>query len=409
METSILQTCLDARNDFPMLNADAAHPLVYLDSAATKLKPQMVIDRMTRFYQTEYATVHRGVYSLSMNATDMYDATRKKCARFLNAGSAREIVFVRGATEAINLVAHSYGKPFITAGKEILITEIEHHANIVPWQQLCRENGCTLVVAPVDDLGNLNMAEFEKLLSANTALVSVFHIANTIGTVNPIADIIQKAHAVGAKVLIDAAQSIAHCPLDVRALDCDFLVMSGHKFYAPTGIGFLYAKYALLEQMEPYQTGGAMIDLVRFDRTTFVAPPERFEAGTPAFVEVIGLGAAIDYLESIGLSTILAYEESLLHYALEQMKAFPGITLIGQPETQASVISFAMDGIHPHDIGTILDERNICIRVGHHCSQPTMRRFQVAATARLSLALYNTRADIDKFIVGLEQVKEIML
>jgi cysteine desulfurase/selenocysteine lyase len=396
------------RSDFPVIAEKRDQPLVYLDNAATKQKPQAVIDAMTRFYEHDYATVHRGVYAMSMDATARYDAARTAVASYLNAGSPKEIVFVRGATEAINLVAQSWGRKNLKPGREVLVSEIEHHANLLPWQAVCAETGAKLVPIPVDDAGDLDMDAYRRLLSPRTAMVAVSHVSNTIGTVLPVEEITRLAKEQGALVLIDGAQAVAHATVDVRYIGCDFYCGSGHKLYGPTGIGFLYGRYELLEAMPPYQLGGSMIETVSFEKTTFLAPPERFEAGTPAFVEAIGLHAAIDYVKHADLLDIASWENALLRYTVERLKEMKGVRIIGYPKRQASVVSFVMDGIHPHDIGTILDSKGICIRVGHHCSQTTMRRFGIPATARASFALYNSREDADALLKGLDEVKRVM-
>jgi len=395
------------RKDFPIL-AQTVHgmPLVFLDSAASAQKPQSVIDAMSRFYAADYANIHRGVYELSVRATEAVERARGKVAGFIGA-SPGEIVFVRNATEAINLVASSYGREHLTEGDEVLITHMEHHANIVPWQLLCEEKGASLRVAPIDDRGQLILEEFEALLSPRTKLVSVVHVSNALGTVNPIEEIVRLAHEHGAPVLVDGAQAVPHGPVDVRTLDCDFYAFSGHKLFGPSGIGVLFGKAALLEAMPPYMGGGEMILSVRFEKTIFKEPPHRFEAGTPDIVGAVGLGAAIDYLEAQDLETVAAYEHELLAYASEALAEVPGLRFIGTAERKASVISFVFDGVHPHDIGTILDREGIAVRTGHHCAQPVMDRFGIPATARASLALYNTRADVDALVRGLHQVREV--
>jgi len=395
------------RKDFPIL-AQTVHgmPLVFLDSAASAQKPQSVIDAMSRFYATDYANIHRGVYELSVRATEAVERARGKVAGFIGA-SPGEIVFVRNATEAINLVASSYGREHLTEGDEVLITHMEHHANIVPWQLLCEEKGASLRVAPIDDRGQLILEEFEALLSPRTKLVSVVHVSNALGTVNPIEEIVRLAHEHGAPVLVDGAQAVPHGPVDVRTLDCDFYAFSGHKLFGPSGIGVLFGKAALLEAMPPYMGGGEMILSVRFEKTIFKEPPHRFEAGTLDIVGAVGLGAAIDYLEAQDLETVAAYEHELLAYASEALAEVPGLRFIGTAERKASVISFVLDGVHPHDIGTILDREGIAVRTGHHCAQPVMDRFGIPATARASLALYNTRADVDALVRGLHEVREV--
>ncbi len=396
------------RADFPVLSQHAnGYPLAYLDNAATTQKPRAVIDRMTAFYSQEYATVRRGVYNLSAKATQAYEAVRHQVASFINAPSASDIIFVRGTTEAINLVAHAYGRAFLKTGDEIIISHLEHHANIVPWQQVCEATGAVLKVIPINDQGDLILEAYEALLSERTKLVSVNYISNSLGTVNPVKTIIDKAHAVGAVVMIDGAQSAPHMKVDVQALDCDFYAFSGHKIYGPSGIGVLYGKRDLLDKMPPYQTGGDMIEWVTFEKTTFAKAPQKFEAGTPAIVEVMGLGAAITYLEGIGFETIQAVESELLDYATVQLAHVDGLKIIGTAKEKASVISFVLDDIHPHDVGTLLDQRGIAVRAGHHCTQPVMARFNVPATTRASVSFYNTRAEIDRLIDGLNYVIKV--
>ena len=394
--------------DFPVLQTQVqGKPLVYLDHAATAQKPAAVIDAMTDFYRTGYATIHRGVYSLSQESTARFDEVRAQIASFLGAKRPAQIIFVRGTTEAINLVAYSYGRPFIKAGDEIIASEIEHHANLVPWQQLCLEKGCVLRIIPVDDAGVLDISAYESLLSEKTALVAIGHVSNALGTIHPVKDIVRLAHGVGAKVLIDGAQGVGHFDVNVSELDCDFYCFSGHKLYGPTGIGVLYAKYELLDKMVPYQTGGDMIEFVTFEKTTFAKPPEKFEAGTPAIAEVIGLGAAITYLRALGSDAIAAHEHALLAYATKSVLNIAGLRIIGTAPSKSGVISFVLEDIHPHDIGTILDSENIAIRAGHHCSQTTMKRFGVPATARASFGVYTDYEDIDRLIAGIKRVKEI--
>lgn len=396
------------REDFPILKqVFYSQPLVYLDNAATTQKPQVVIDRTRIFYENEYGTVRRGVYALSEGSTQQFEGVRKQVSRFLNAEKSEEIIFVRGTTEAVNLVAYSYGHPFVHAGDEVIISAIEHHANIVPWQRLCEEKGALLRVIPVNDAGELILEEYEKLLSPKTRLVAVNHISNALGTINPIRQIIEKAHAVGAVVLIDGAQAAPHLPVDVQALDCDFYAFSGHKLYGPTGVGVLYAKMRHLEAMTPYQTGGEMIETVTFEKTTFTKPPAKFEAGTPAIAQVIGLGAALEYVQQLGLPWIRAHEDRLLAYATERLLQVEGLRIIGTAREKAGIVSFVLKDVHPHDIGTIVDRQGVAIRVGHHCAQPTMTRFNVPATARASFGLYNTMEEIDVLIQGIEKAKTI--
>ncbi len=396
------------RKDFPVLSTTMhKHPLAYLDNAATTQKPLVVIDRINRFLKEEYATVSRGVYILSQNATQECHEVREKCQKFLNAEKLEEIIFVRGTTEAINLVAASYGRKFLKSGDEIIISEIEHHANIVPWKRLSDEKGLVLKVIPVNDEGELILEEYKKMLTEKTKLVAVGHISNALGTVHPIKQIIKWAHEVGAKVLIDGAQGAPHTKVDVQELDCDFYCFSGHKIYGPTGIGILYGKYDLLDSMDPYQGGGEMIELVTFEKITYAKPPSRFEAGTIAIAEIVGLGPALDYIEKIGLEKIAAYEDELLRVATEKLKEMDDITLIGTAKEKAGIISFEMDEVHPHDIGTILDQEGVAIRTGHHCAQPTMKRFGVPATARASFSFYNNQQDLEALFRGLDKVREV--
>lgn len=396
------------RKDFPMLEARmGGRPLVYLDNAATTQKPLSVIDAMSDFLKKDYANVHRGVYALSQDATDRCEAVRDKVKNFLNAARREEIIFVRGATEAINLVAAGYGRKFLKEGDEIVISEVEHHSNIVPWQQLAREKKLKLKVAPVNDRGELELDAFTALLSARTYLVAVTHISNALGSINPVKEIIARAHHAGAVVLVDGAQSAPHLKIDVQALDADFFCLSGHKIYGPTGIGVLYAKYKHLEAMDPYQSGGDMIEQVTFEKTTFAKPPAKFEAGTPAIAEIIGLGAALDYLDRIGMDAVASAEHELLGYATERLSKVPGLRIIGTAAEKASLISFTLEGVHPHDIGTVLDGEGIAIRAGHHCAQPTMKRFGVPATARASFSFYNTKAEVDALVKAVEKVRTI--
>ncbi len=396
------------RSDFPMLSKKmSGHPLVYLDNAASTQKPKAVIDRLQNFLSSEYSNIHRGVYTFSQDATRLVDEAREKCRAFLNASSASEIIFVRGATEAINLVAASYGRKFLKKEDEILISEIEHHANIVPWQQLCKEKDLKLKVIPVNDNGELDMDAFARLLTPRTYLVSVTHVSNALGTVNPVSEIIRRAHHAGAVVMIDGAQAVPHMKVDVQVLDCDFYCFSGHKIYGPTGVGVLVGKMKHLEAMDPYQTGGDMIESVSFEKTTFAKPPAKFEAGTPAIAEIVGLGAALDYIQGIGLENIAAYEHELLEIATEKLSHIPGLKIIGTAEEKASLISFELEGIHPHDVGTVLNEEGIAVRAGHHCAQPTMKRFGVPATTRASFAFYNTVEEIDALVKGIEKVQRL--
>jgi len=396
------------RADFPILAEKIRNkPLVYFDNAATCQKPQAVIDSIVHLYSHDYANIHRGVHTLSMRSTDLFEGARTKVKSFINASSEKEIIFVRGATEAINLVAQTYGKANIQPGDEIIITAMEHHSNIVPWQILCEQTGAVLKVAPMNLLGELIFDEFEKLINDKTRLVSVVHMSNALGTINPVKNIIAAARAQGIPVLLDGAQSIPHMTVDVRDLDCDFYVFSGHKLYAPTGTGVLYGKQALLETMPPYQGGGDMIRKVTFAETEYNVLPYKFEAGTPDIAGVIGLGAAIDYLNAIGMDKIAAYEAELLAYATEKALQIKGLRITGEAEHKGAILSFVLDKIHPHDIGTMLDSLGIAIRAGHHCAMPVMDFYKVPATARASFAMYNTREEIDVLMKGIESLIEV--
>jgi cysteine desulfurase/selenocysteine lyase len=396
------------RADFPILKLRVrGKPLVYLDNAATSQKPQVVIDTLQRYYSEENANIHRGVHYLSEKATQEYEDARAKVQRFINAASEREIIFVRSVTEAINLVAHCYGRKFIQAGDEIIISAMEHHSNIVPWQIVCEEKGAILRVVPIDDRGEFVMDEYEKLLGPKTKFVAITHVSNALGTINPVRQIVELAHRWNAPVLIDGAQGVPHFKVDVRELDCDFYGFSGHKLFGPTGIGVLYGKAHLLEAMPPYQGGGSMIRSVTFEKTTYAPIPAKYEAGTPHIAGGIGLGAAIDYLESVGMDAIDEYEQGLLAYAMDALGAIPGVRIYGTAREKASVICFTIDGVHPHDVGTILDQEGIAIRTGHHCAQPVMERFGVPAMSRASMAFYNTKAEIDALVAGIHMVKEV--
>ncbi len=396
------------RADFPILSSQVhGKQLVYLDNAATTQKPQAVIDAISRYYTHENANIHRGVHQLSQTATDSYEAARQTIQHFLNAADQREIIFVRGATEGINLVAQTYGRVHVGAGDEIVVSAMEHHSNIVPWQILCEEKGAHLRVAPISDQGELLLEQFEALLNEKTKLVAVTHVSNALGTVNPIAQIVEAAHRKAIPVLVDGAQAVPHLPVDVRELGCDFYAFSGHKIYGPTGIGILYGKRELLESMPPYQGGGDMIRSVTFEKTLYNQLPYKFEAGTPHIAGVIGLGAALDYLSGVGMEAALAHEQDLLDYGTRALEAVPGLRLVGTAKEKAGVLSFVMENIHPHDIGTILDQQGIAIRTGHHCAQPVMQRFGIPATARASLAIYNTRSDIDALVAGIHKLKEV--
>ena len=396
------------RRDFPSL-AQKVHgyPLVYLDNAATTQKPLVVLDRLRATYVEECANIHRGVYQMSERATASHEAAREKVRAFIGAARSSEIVFVRGTTEAINLVAQTYGRRFIEKGDEIVITVMEHHSNIVPWQMLCQERGARLLVAPMDEHGDLILPEYEKLLGPRTKLVAFSYVSNALGTVNPAKAMVEAAHRHGAVVLVDAAQAIPHTALDVRDLDCDFLAFSGHKIYGPTGIGVLYGKQRLLEAMPPWQGGGDMIMSVTFEKTTYAPPPAKFEAGTPDITGAIGLGSALDYVQSIGMETITRHEAELIAYAETALTQLPGVRLIGRPKHRAGAISFMLGDVHPHDVGTIADRRGIAIRAGHHCAQPTMKCMGVPGTARVSFALYNTTDEVDVLAACLAETQEM--
>ena len=396
------------RGDFPIFErAVRGERLVFLDSAASAQKPSQVISSIRECYESQYANVHRGVYWLSEKTTEAFDNARKKVGAFLNAPNNSEIVFVRGATEGINLVASSYGGEFLQAGDEVVITHMEHHSNIVPWQILRDQKGIILKVAPIQDDGSIDLENFGSILGPKTKFVSITHVANALGTVVPVQEICNMAHSVGARVLIDGCQAVPHSEVDVQELGCDFYVFSGHKLYGPSGIGVLYGKEELLHKMPPYQGGGDMIESVTFEKTSFADPPQRFEAGTPNISGAIGLGAAVDYVLSVGLAKIAAHEADVLDYATECLSARNDIRIIGTASNKASVLSFVIEGVHPHDVGTILDQEGIAVRTGHHCAQPVMDRFGVPSTTRASLGMYNGRDDIDALMGGLERVKEI--
>lgn len=408
MPGSILKECpsrlINARLDFPMLSKQMhGKPLVYLDSAATAQKPNAVINAITDFYREHYGTVHRAIYELSLYATEEYQRVRQKVQAFLGAAKPEEIIFTRGTTESINMVAYSFGKAFLQPGDEILISAVEHHSNIVSWQIACEDRGAILKVIPVNDRGEIILEEYERLLSPRSKLVAVGHISNVLGTIHPIKQMIKMAHAQGAKVLIDGAQAAPHLPINVRELDADFYVFSGHKVYGPTGIGILYGKEALLNAMPPAQGGGDMITSVSFEKTLYNSLPLKFEAGTPMIAEVIGLGAALDYIDGLGLETIAAWEQTLLQVTTQQLQAIPGLRVIGTAAEKSGIISFVVDRVHPLDLGTLLDLKGIAIRTGHHCSQPTMKRFGVEATSRASFGLYNTLEEVGRFVEGLQQ------
>ncbi|HKF23282.1 MAG TPA: cysteine desulfurase [Candidatus Angelobacter sp.] len=397
------------RGDFPILHQNVhGKPLVYLDNAATTQKPQVVIDALERYYRHDNSNIHRGVHALSERATDQYEKVRAAAQRLINARDTKEIIFVRGTTEAINLVAQSYGRKHVAAGDEVLITAMEHHSNIVPWQILCEEKGARLRVAPINDRGELLLDEFEKLLGPKTKIAAVSHLSNALGTINPVREMVRMAHARNIPVLVDGAQAVARMPVDVQALDCDFYAISGHKMYGPTGIGVLYGKAQLLEAMPPYQGGGDMIASVSFDKTIYNKLPYKFEAGTPNIADTIGFGAAITYLGNVGLEAIERHEHDVLSYATRAVEKIPGVTIVGTAREKSGVLSFTMDGIHPHDIGTILDREGIAVRTGHHCAQPVMQRFGIPATARASFGLYNTKEDVDALVVGIHKVLEVL-
>jgi cysteine desulfurase/selenocysteine lyase len=396
------------RADFPIL-ATTAHgkPLVYLDNAATSQKPRAVVDRLVRYYTTENANVHRGVYDLSERATAEYEKAREKARAFLNAATTREIIFVRGTTEGINLVASSWGRPRLQPGDEVLVSAMEHHSNIVPWQLVCEERGAVLRVIPMNRRGELLLDDFARLLSDRTRIVAVAHVSNSLGTINPVAEIVRLAHARGVPVLVDGAQAAPHLKIDVRELGADFYTVSGHKMFGPTGIGVLYGKTEWLETMPPYQGGGDMIKSVAFAKTTYADLPSRFEAGTPHIAGAIGLGAAIDYLGSLDWPAVAAHERDLLSYATARLRDIPGVQLVGTAAHKASVVSFVVGGVHAHDVGTIVDQEGVAIRTGHHCTQPVMDFFGIPATARASFAFYNTRADVDALVAALGKVRKV--
>ena len=396
------------RADFPILS-ERVHgkPLVYLDNAATTQKPRSVIDCVRRYYEETNSNIHRGVHTLSEKATAQYEAARETVRRFINAGSTREIIFTRGTTESINLVAQSFGRTNLEAGDEILISAMEHHSNIVPWQLLCEQTGAVLKVIPIDDAGEVRLDEFEKLLSPRTRLLALVHVSNALGTINPVSEMVARAHSQGVPVLLDGAQAVAHMGVDVQALECDFYAFSGHKIFGPTGIGVLYGRAGLLEAMPPYQGGGDMIKMVSFEKTLYADLPYKFEAGTPNIAGTIGLGAALDYVSSVSLDRIAAHEQALLDYATSRAVEIPGLRVIGTARHKASVLSFVLDDLHPHDIGTILDHEGVAIRTGHHCAMPVMTRYGIPATARASFAFYNTTAEVDVLFEALASAREI--
>jgi len=398
------------RREFPVLHQQVSgRPLVYFDNAATTQKPKVVIDALSGYYEGYNANIHRGIHHLAEKATAAFEISRQAIRQFLNAAHIEEIIFTYGTTDSINLVAQTYGRKFLGEGDEIIISTLEHHSNIVPWQMLCEERGCVLKVIPIDDNGDLDIEAYEQLLSERTKFVSVVHVSNALGTINPVKTIIDKAHAVGAKVLIDGAQATAHLDLDVQALDCDFYVFSAHKVYGPTGMGALYGKREVLEAMPPYRGGGEMIKEVTFERTTYNDLPYKFEAGTPNIADVIATQYALGYIESLGKPAAAAYEQSLLEYATDGLQSIEGLRIVGQAREKIGVVSFVMDGIHHQDIGVILDQQGIAVRTGHHCTQPLMRRLGIQGTTRASFAVYNTRDEIDRLVQGLHRVKKMML
>jgi cysteine desulfurase / selenocysteine lyase len=396
------------RADFPILRERVhGHPLVYLDNAATTQKPRSVIDTLADYYARDNANVHRGVHTLSQQATDAYEAARGKVQRFINAVAPEEIIFTAGTTAAINLVAQSFARPILSVGDEVLISAMEHHSNIVPWQLVCGQTGALLKVAPVNDAGELDLDAYEQLLGPRTRLVAITHVSNALGSIVPIERVIARAHARNVPVLVDGAQAISHVGADVRALDCDFYAFSGHKIFGPTGIGALYGKATLLDAMPPYQGGGDMIRSVTFEKTEYNDLPYKFEAGTPNIAGAIGMGAALDYVSAIGIGAIAEHERDLLTYATQRVSAIPGLRIIGTAKEKAAIVSFILDGVHAHDVGTILDHEGVAIRAGHHCAMPVMERFGVAGTARASFALYNTREDVDALVAGIHRVQRM--
>ena len=396
------------RNDFPILKQQVnGCPLVYLDNGATSQKPQSVIDAIAEYYATTNSNVHRGVHTMSQRATDGYEGARYTVQKFINASKDKEIIFTRNTTEGVNLVAHSYGRQNIGPGDDIIVSNMEHHSNIVPWQMLCEEKGANLKVVPIDDSGELVMDEYQRLLSSRTKLVSITHVSNSLGTILPAKQIVEMAHSHGVPVLLDGAQAVPHMPVDMQDLDCDFYVFSGHKLFGPTGIGILYGKESYLESMPPFLGGGDMIKSVTFEKTIYNDLPYKFEGGTPDIAGAIGLGAAIDYVNSMGFDQIVAHEDALLKYGTKALESIDGVQIIGTAAHKAGILSFVMDAAHPHDIGTILGEQGIAIRTGHHCAQPVMQRFQIPATARASLAFYNTKEDIDALVKGIDRVIEV--
>ena len=409
LETQMPYDVEKVRQDFPILAQHiSGHPLVYLDNGASTQKPQSVINAVSHFYETDYSNVHRGIHTLSQRATDLFEAARTTVRTFINAESDSEIIFTQGTTGAINLVAHSYARAKFKAGDEILISAMEHHSNIVPWQLLCENTGIKLVVIPINDRGELIYAEFERLLNSNTKLLAITQLSNAIGSITPLQKMIEAAHAVGAKVLVDGAQAIAHTPVDVRDLDCDFYAFSGHKIFSPTGIGILYGKHDLLDSMPPYQGGGEMIKVVSFSGSTYNDLPHKFEAGTPNIAGAIGLAAGIDYVSKLGLSAIAKHEAQVLEYATKKLLEIDGLRIIGTAKEKAGNISFELAGVHASDLGTLLDHQGVAVRVGHHCAMPVMAFFGVSATTRASLALYNNTNDIDRLIVAIKKAATML-
>jgi len=396
------------RVDFPILALEVGgKPLVYLDNAASSQMPRQVIDRLVRYQATQHANINRAVHYLSETATSEYENARRRLQRFIGAREEREVIFTSGTTDAINLVMHGYGRKFIGAGDEIILSTLEHHSNIVPWQMLAEEKGATIRVVPINDAGELLIGEYEKLFNAHTKFVGVTHVSNALGTINPVKHMTAFAHARGVPVLVDGAQAAPHMKVDVQDLDCDFYAFSGHKLCGPTGIGILYGKAALLERMQPFKGGGDMILSVTFEQTTYNTIPHKFEAGTPPIAAAIGLGAAVDYLSAIGMEAIAAHELDLLDYATEQINGIPGVRIIGTAGKKAAVLSFTVDGVHPHDVGTLLNQEGVAVRTGHHCAQPVMQRFRVPATSRASFAFYNTLAEVDALIAGIRTVQKV--
>jgi len=396
------------RADFPILNLEVnGKPLAYLDNAASSQMPKQVIDRLVRYQTSEHANIHRAVHALSEKATAEYEGARRKIQRFINAKEEREVIYTRGTTNSVNLVMQGYGRAFLGAGDEIIVSQLEHHSNIVPWQMLCEEKGARLRVIPCNDAGELLLDDYAKLFNANTKIVAITHVSNALGTINPVKDMIATAHRHGVPVLVDGAQAVPHMKVDVQDLDCDFYAFSGHKMCGPTGIGILYGKAQLLEKMKPFEGGGDMILSVTFEKTTYNAIPHKFEAGTPPIAAAIGLGAAVDYLESVGLDRIAAHEHDLLTYATEAFTQLKGVRIVGTARNKAAVLSFTLQGVHPHDVGTILNEDGVAVRTGHHCAQPVMQRFGIPATARASFYLYNTFAEVDALVAGIRKVQRI--